>query len=159
MRCPLLLSSPIAQPMEPTARGALDDLGSFQLRDGPEHSHRELVFGVVDVIPAFDDDLLSVLEELAEDDGLVCDVPMRSVSMKYTASNRGARTSLRSASSPGRSSREPLKPSSTYSFTSASPAAAICLLSSSTWLSIVPSFCWASVLTRAYNTVLFIRIH
>ena len=30
------------------------------------------------------------------------------------------------------------------------------LLSSSTWLSIVPSFCCASVLTRAYNTALFI---
>jgi hypothetical protein len=38
------------------------------------------------------------------------------------------------------------------------PATTICLLSSSTWLSMAPSFCWASVLTRAYNTALVIRV-
>jgi hypothetical protein len=40
----------------------------------PEHGHRELVLGIVDVIPALDDDLLAVLEELAEDDRLMRDI-------------------------------------------------------------------------------------
>jgi hypothetical protein len=147
--------------VQPPARGALDDLGPLQFRNGPEHGDRELVFGIVDVILALDDDLLAVLEKLAEDDRLIRDITgaMRSVSRKYTASNRLVFTSLRSASSAGRSSSVPLYPSSTYSLTSTSPAAAICLLSSSTWLSMVPSFCWESVLTRAYKTALFIRLH
>ena len=63
-----------AQPVEPPARGALDDLGPLQFRDGPEHGDRELVFGIVDVVPALDDDLLAVLEELAEDDRLIRDI-------------------------------------------------------------------------------------
>jgi putative tryptophan/tyrosine transport system substrate-binding protein len=45
-----------------------------------------------------------------------------------------------------------------YSLTSSWPAAAIWRLSSTTWLSIVPSFCCASVLTRAYNPAVFIRL-
>ena len=60
--------------MEPPARGALDDLGPLQFRDGAEHGDRELVFGIVDVILALDDDLLAMLEELAEDDRLICDI-------------------------------------------------------------------------------------
>jgi hypothetical protein len=46
-----------------------------------------------------------------------------------------------------------------YSLTSTSPRWGSVSLSSSTWLSIVPSFCWASVLTRAYKTALLIRFH
>jgi hypothetical protein len=63
-----------AQPVEPPARGALDDLGPLQFRDGPEHGDRELVFGIVDVVLSLDDDLLAVLEELAEDDSLIRNV-------------------------------------------------------------------------------------
>ena len=63
-----------AQPVEPPARGALDDLGPLQLRDGPEHGDRELVFGIVDVVLALDDDPLAVLDELAEDDRLIRDI-------------------------------------------------------------------------------------
>jgi hypothetical protein len=60
--------------VEPPARGTLDDLGSFQFRDGAEHGDRELVLGIVNVIPALDDDLPAVLEELAEDDRLIRDI-------------------------------------------------------------------------------------
>jgi hypothetical protein len=48
-------------------------------------------------------------------------------------------------------------PSSMYSSASAWPAAAICRLSSTSWLSIVPSFCCASVLTRAYSAAFVIH--
>jgi len=63
-----------AQPVEPPARGALNDLGPLQFRDGAEHGDRELVFGIVDVVPALDDDLLAVLQKLAEDDRLIRDI-------------------------------------------------------------------------------------
>ena len=63
-----------AQPVEPPARGALDDLGPLQFRDRPEHGDRELVFGIVDVVLALDDDSLAVLDELAEDDRLIRDI-------------------------------------------------------------------------------------
>jgi hypothetical protein len=36
---------------------------------------RELIFGIVDVILALDDDLLAVFEKLAEDDRLIGDIP------------------------------------------------------------------------------------
>jgi hypothetical protein len=56
------------EPVEPAARGSLDDLGPLQFRDRPKHGDRELVFRIVDVVLALDDDPLAVLDELAEDD-------------------------------------------------------------------------------------------
>src|SRR6516225_9059360 len=44
-----------------------------------------------------------------------------------------------------------------YSAASTWPATVICRLSSTSWLSIVPSFCCASVLTRAYSAAFVIH--
>jgi hypothetical protein len=57
-----------------SARHAFGDLRSLQFGDRAKHREGELVFGVVDVILALDDDLLAVLEKLADDDRLICDV-------------------------------------------------------------------------------------
>src|SRR6516225_7163339 len=44
-----------------------------------------------------------------------------------------------------------------YSAASTWPATVICRFSSTSWLSIVPSFCCASVLTRAYSAAFVIH--
>ena len=71
-------------------------------------------------------------------------------------SKSGVFTNRRSSSSAGRSSRAPLYPSSTYSFTRTAPPSLIWLFSSVIWLSIVRSFFCTSELARAYRTAFFI---
>ena len=60
-----------AQPVEPPARGALDDLCSLELGKRAQHGQRQLVLGVLLVVLAVDRDLLAVLEKFADDDPLV----------------------------------------------------------------------------------------
>jgi hypothetical protein len=60
-----------AQPVEPPARGALDDLCALEFGKRAQHSQRQLVFRVLYVVLAVDRDLLAVLEQFANDDALV----------------------------------------------------------------------------------------
>jgi hypothetical protein len=63
-----------AQPVEPPARGALNNLCSLELRKGAQHGQRQLVLGVLLVVLAVDRDLLAVLEQFADNDPLVFNV-------------------------------------------------------------------------------------
>ncbi len=65
-----------------------------------------------------------------------------------------ASAASRNASRPGRSSRAPEYPSSTYSPTSSSPAAPMCSRSSASCEPMVPRSACASVDTRAYSAAL-----
>jgi hypothetical protein len=60
--------------VKPPARGALDDLGSLELRKGAQHGQRQLVLGVLHVVLPVDGDLLAVFEKFADDDPLVFNV-------------------------------------------------------------------------------------
>jgi len=51
-----------AKPMELSPHKALGDLSPLVLGNRPQKRQRQLVFGVPDVVLAFDDDLLAVLE-------------------------------------------------------------------------------------------------
>jgi hypothetical protein len=59
------------RPVEPPARRALNDLGSFELGKSAQHGQRQLVFGVLLVVLAVDSDLLAVFLKFADDDPLV----------------------------------------------------------------------------------------
>jgi transposase len=59
------------QPVEPPARGALNDLCSLELGKRAEHGQRQLVLRILLVVLAIDRNLLAVLEKLADDDPLV----------------------------------------------------------------------------------------
>ena len=75
IRCPFLLNLlnwPSAQPVEPTARRPLDDLCPLKLGEGAQYGQHQLVLGVLFVVLAADSDLLAAIEQLANDDGLVC---------------------------------------------------------------------------------------
>jgi hypothetical protein len=71
---------PLPQPMERAPHGALDDLGPFKFGKSSQHGEREFVLGIADVVLGVDDDLLAVLQELVDDDGLICHLPGNAIS-------------------------------------------------------------------------------
>ena len=112
----------------------------------------ELVFRVLDVVTTVDDVPLSVFQDLADDNDLIGHIAGDAIGVQeinaVEESKSGVFRSRRSSSSAGRSSRAPLYPSSTYSFTRTSPAALIWAFRTAIWLSIVRSFFCNSELTR-----------
>src|SRR5258708_6134139 len=68
MRWPVLLNSP----MRSRWSRPRDVFCPLKLGKRAQHGQRQLVLGIVDVVLAADDDLLAVLEEFADDNGLVC---------------------------------------------------------------------------------------
>jgi hypothetical protein len=63
---------PRPQTVQLPAAHALHDLGPLKFGKSAQHGQRELVLGIFNIVLAVDDDLLSVFDELANDDRLVC---------------------------------------------------------------------------------------
>ena len=132
----------------------------LQFRDGPEHGDRELVFGIVDVILALDDDLLAVLDELAEDDRLIRDIACDTIRIEEThrVEQIGLHVPPQLLERRAIQSRAAVSVVDVFLDEHVARGGDLPLELEHLTLN-VPSFCWASVLTRAYKTALFIRLH
>jgi len=83
MRWPLLLISPMRSRWSRPRVVRSMIFARSNSANAPSNSQRQLVLGIVDVVLAADDDLLAILEQLADHYGLVCDfAAMRSAQRK-----------------------------------------------------------------------------
>jgi len=64
------------------ARCSLDNLRPLEFGDRTEHGQRELVFRVLDVVTAIDDQPLPVLQDLANDDDLIRHIASDAISVE-----------------------------------------------------------------------------